>query len=75
MLLYYTSLFNFLEESVYTCLENHSRIVMHLSVQIIDFAIIYNTLGSHQDDIHYSNVYCVSLCLLFSIKCQWKNKA
>lgn len=47
MLLYYSSLFNFLGKSVYICLENHSRIIMHLSVQIIDFAIIYNTLGSY----------------------------
>lgn len=39
--------FNFLEKSVYICLENHSRIIMHLSVQIIDFAITYNTVGSH----------------------------
>lgn len=47
MLLYYSSLFNFLEKSAYTCLENHSGIIMNLSVQIIDFAIIYNTLESH----------------------------
>lgn len=47
MLLYYSTLFKFLRKSVYICLENHSGIIMHPSVQIIDFAIIYNTLAFH----------------------------
>ena len=46
LLLYYSSLFTFLEKSVHIYLEKHPGTVMHLGVQVINFChYIDDTLG------------------------------